>query len=73
LIEGLTGDTEMDCKVADLTVNVSLELTTPLSVAVICELPADTPVARPGLHNGSYAGIRRRPSDTPMFLEVPSL
>ena len=43
---GLAGVTAIDCKTAALTVS-TVEPTTPLSVALIVEVPSDTPVARP--------------------------
>jgi len=45
-IEGFTGVTAMDCSVAAVTVRV-VEPVTPLSVALISEVPVFTPVARP--------------------------
>src|SRR5579862_6757300 len=48
-IEGLAGATAMDCRVGAVTVNVTAGLTTLPKVAVICEVPTPTPVARPGV------------------------
>ncbi len=43
---GFTGETAIDCKTAALTVS-TVELVTPLSVALIVEVPIITPVAKP--------------------------
>jgi len=45
-IVGFTGVTAMDCSVAAVTVRV-VEPVTPLSVALISEVPVFTPVASP--------------------------
>jgi hypothetical protein len=48
-IVGLPGVTAIDTNVAAVTVNVSPGLVTPLSAAVICDVPVPTPVASPAL------------------------
>ena len=75
LIDGLEGVTAMDCRVAAVTVRAPLGLTTLPSVAVICEVPAVTPVARPVLVPMVATALLEEAQVTVvvMFLVLPSL
>ena len=44
---GFVGEMAMETSAAEVTVNVIAGLTTLPNVAVICEVPVPTPVARP--------------------------
>ena len=46
-IEGLAGETAIDCRVGTVTARVTDGLTMVPCVAVICEVPTPAPLARP--------------------------
>ena len=56
-IEAFGAAMAMDCSVGAVTVNVKVLEVTPLSVAVIFELPVPTPVARPAALMVATVGV----------------
>ena len=75
LIDGLEGVTAIDCRVIAVTVRESLGLTTMPRVAVISEVPAVTPVARPVLAPMVATAVleEAQVTEVDMFLVLPSL
>ena len=76
LIEGLAGDTVMDCREIDLmTVRVSAVLTTLPSAAVICEVPPVMPVASPVFRPMATTAVLEEDQVTLLVMsrELPSL
>ena len=75
-MEGFPGDTAIDCREMDLmTVRASAGLTTLPSVAVICEVPAAMPLAKPVFMPMAATAVLEEAQLTlvVMFLVLPSL